>query len=110
MIWFQLRSLDKNNIRIGAISPGLVKTEAIQVFTQNAAVADMIYASSPHIQTNDVTEAVLQIICAKPHVQIHDVVVRHVQEKWNKAYQKITLISRQIWNLSPFRIFTTNIN
>ena len=46
----------------------------------------MIYASSPHIQTNDVTEAVIQIICAKPHVQIHDVVVRHVQEKWNKVH------------------------
>ena len=77
----QLRTLDKNNIRIGAISPGLVKTEALQVFTQSATVSDMIYASSPHIQTNDITEAVLQIICAKPHVQIHDVVVRHVQEK-----------------------------
>ena len=58
-----------------------MKTEAIQVFTQNAAVADMIYASSPHIKTDDVTEAVLQVMCAKPHVQIHDVVVRHVQEK-----------------------------
>ena len=96
MIWFQLRSLDKNNIRIGAISPGLVKTEAIQVFTQNAAVADMIYASSPHIQTNDVTEAVLQIICAKPHVQIHDVVVRHVQEKWNKDYQRVSKTSSEL--------------
>ena len=77
----ELRAMGRNNIRIGAISPGLVKTEAIEVFTQSPDLAEMIYASTPHIQPDDVTNAVIQLMSVKPHVQIHDVIVRHVQEK-----------------------------
>ena len=73
--------MGKNNIRIGAISPGLVKTEAIEVFTQNSALAEMIYGSTPHIQPDDVSNAVIQLLSAQPHVQIHDIILRHVQEK-----------------------------
>ena len=72
--------MNKNNIRIGSISPGLVKTEAMQ--TQlSPSLAEMIFASTPHIQSSDVSDAVIQMISAKPHVQIHDVILRHVQEK-----------------------------
>ena len=73
--------MGKNFIRIGSISPGFVKTEAVQVATQNAALAEMIYSSTPHIQSDDVREAVVQMISAKPHVQINDVILRHVHEK-----------------------------
>ena len=73
--------MDKNNIRVGAISPGLVKTEVIEAATNNKAMSDMIYASAPHIEASDVTNAVIQMISAKPSVQISDVVLRHVQEK-----------------------------
>ncbi len=73
--------MGKNSIRIGSVSPGLVKTEALGIAVQSPEVAEMIYETSPHIQSNDVTEAVLQMISAKPHVQIHDVCLRHVHEK-----------------------------
>ena len=77
----ELRSLGKNNIRIGSISPGFVKTEAVEVMTRNPALAEMIYAQTPHVQSSDVADAVLQMIAAKPYVQIHDVILRHVEEK-----------------------------
>ena len=77
----ELRTLGKNNIRIGSVSPGLVKTEIVEVMTQNAALSEMLYAKTPHIQSSDVSDTVLQIIASKPHVQIHDVILRHVEEK-----------------------------
>jgi hypothetical protein len=48
---------------------------------ENPALSEMIYGATPHIQSEDVAAAVLQLMCAKPYVQIHDVIVRHVHEK-----------------------------
>ena len=84
----ELRSLGQNNIRIGSISPGLVKTEAFERMLQNPAIAEMIQSQIPHIQSSDVADAVLQIIASKPHVQIHDVILRHVEENTNGSSDK----------------------
>lgn len=77
-----MRSKGKNGIRIGAVSPGFVKTDAILAANGgNQALSDMIYSATPHLLADDVTDAVIALMVAKPYVQIHDVLLRHVDEK-----------------------------
>ena len=42
--------MGKNNIRIGSISPGLTKSEALENNT-GPTVAEMVYANTPHLQS-----------------------------------------------------------
>ena len=78
----ELREKGQNNIRIAAISPGLVKTEAIKAANPGGPdMSEMIYSMTPHLKTSDVTEAVLNVIKAKSYVEINDIILRHVQEK-----------------------------
>ena len=76
----ELRSFGKNNIRIGSVSPGYVKTEILEAMTQDPELSERLYSQNPHIQSCDVAEIILQMIAAKPYVQIHDMILRHVEE------------------------------
>ena len=42
--------MGKNNIRIGSISPGWTKSEALEKST-GPTVAEMVYANNPHLQS-----------------------------------------------------------
>ena len=42
--------MGKNNIRIGSISPGWTKSEALEKAT-GSTVAEMVYANNPHLQS-----------------------------------------------------------
>ena len=64
--------MNKNNIRIGFISPRLV----------HSSVPEAIITNVPHIQTSDVSDTVVQMLSVKPHVQIHDIIVRNVKETY----------------------------
>ena len=74
----ELSSLGKN-IRIGQVSPGFIKTEAVETaFGREASEA--IYGSTPHLTCEDVAAGILQILKAKTHVLTQDVILRHVHE------------------------------
>ena len=64
--------MNKNNIRIGSISPGLV----------HSSVPETIMANVPHIQTSDVSDLVVQMLSTKAHVQINDIIIRNVKETY----------------------------
>ena len=42
--------MGKNNIRIGSISPGWTKSEALEK-KAGPTVAEMVYANNPHLQS-----------------------------------------------------------
>ena len=42
--------MGKNNIRIGSISPGWTKSEALEK-AAGSTVAEMVYANNPHLQS-----------------------------------------------------------
>ena len=42
--------MGKNNIRIGSISPGWTKSEALEK-AAGSTVAEMVYANTPHLQS-----------------------------------------------------------
>lgn len=71
---------DKNNLRFGSITPGFVKTEAIEAFIKDPALSEMIYASTPHMEASDVSNAVMSILATKAKIEIQDIVLRHVNE------------------------------
>ena len=74
----ELSSLGKN-IRIGQVSPGLIKTEAVEAAIGKEA-SDAFYGSTPYLTCDDVVAGILHILEAKSHVLTQDVILRHVHE------------------------------
>ncbi|XP_068245646.1 dehydrogenase/reductase SDR family member 11-like [Palaemon carinicauda] len=74
----ELRDVE-SNIRVSAVSPGLVKTEFFERMTKSES--EEFYSKFPHITSEDVASSVLHVLAAPPHVQIHEIVVRPVKEK-----------------------------
>ncbi|XP_045130200.1 dehydrogenase/reductase SDR family member 11-like isoform X2 [Portunus trituberculatus] len=70
-----------SNIRISAISPGLVKTEFVVNAGLSEEAAGLVYQQQPSLQADDVTEALIHVLSAPPHVQVHDVLMRHTMFK-----------------------------
>ena len=65
--------MGKNNIRIGSISPGFVKTEALENST-GPVVAKMIYANAPHLQSRGWVTKVL--VCNyKKNLIFHNIIL-----------------------------------
>ena len=74
----ELSSLGKN-IRIGQVSPGLIKTEAVEA-AHGKEAAEALYGATPHLKCEDVVNGISHILEAKPHVLTQDVILRHVHE------------------------------
>uniref|UniRef100_A0A0P4WJ72 Dehydrogenase/reductase SDR family member 11 n=1 Tax=Scylla olivacea TaxID=85551 RepID=A0A0P4WJ72_SCYOL len=65
-----------SNIKISAISPGLVDTEFLMRAGRTPEQARQIYHEMPNLQADDVTDSLIHALSAPPHVQVHDIIVR----------------------------------
>ena len=71
-----------SNIRVAAISPGLVETEfQSAMFPDDPARAAAITSALPCLQAEDMADAVTYILGAPKHMQIHDILIRPTQQK-----------------------------
>ncbi|KAF8765100.1 Dehydrogenase/reductase SDR family member 11 like protein [Argiope bruennichi] len=78
----ELKALN-SHIRIGSVSPGLVETEAIDIFRSKDPVekaADAISAMKI-LQVQDIAESVLHILRSPQHVEVHDIMIRCYDQK-----------------------------
>ncbi|XP_021929734.1 farnesol dehydrogenase-like [Zootermopsis nevadensis] len=64
-----------SNIRVTSISPGLVKTEILDV-SRNAICSESVYRNYAHLEAKDVAEAVLYVLGTPPHVQVHELIIK----------------------------------
>ncbi|XP_013385782.1 dehydrogenase/reductase SDR family member 11 isoform X2 [Lingula anatina] len=72
----EVRAL-KTNIRISAVSPGVVETEfAYRLHEGQEEKAKAIYSKAPVLQGEDIADAVIYALSAPPHVQVHDILLR----------------------------------
>ena len=71
-----------SNIRLAAISPGLVETEFQQaMYPGDPSRAAAITSAFDCLQSKDMADTVLHILAAPKHVQIHDVLIRPTQQR-----------------------------
>ena len=71
-----------SNIRVAAISPGLVETEFQQaMYPGDPERAAAITSAFDCLQSKDMADTVLHILAAPKHVQIHDVLIRPTQQR-----------------------------
>ncbi|XP_050723081.1 dehydrogenase/reductase SDR family member 11-like [Eriocheir sinensis] len=68
----------ESNIRISAISPGVVETEfAVNChLVEDASAVKKYYKEYGCLSAEDITATLVHLLSAPPHVQIHDVVMR----------------------------------
>ncbi len=69
-----------SRIRVGAVSPGYVRTEFAEVFERDPDAGARTYGRFTVLEPADVAALVRQLLLAPPHVQIHDVLVRSVDQ------------------------------
>ena len=74
----ELNSLGKS-IRIGQISPGYIKTAAVEAQSGKEA-SDAFYGANPHLKCEDVVDGILHMLQTKPHILTQDIVLRHIRE------------------------------
>lgn len=70
-----------SKIKITSISPGAVETEfrqAAGVFSHQDQVE--LFKKLPHLQSEDVADAVLYALATPPHVQVHEITIKPVGE------------------------------
>jgi len=71
-----------SNIRVAAISPGLVETEfQSAMYPDDPAKAAAITSALPCLQAKDMADAVTYILSAPKHMQIHDILIRPTQQR-----------------------------
>ena len=71
------------NIRLSAISPGLVETQFQSVmYPDDPDRAEAIQRSVECLQSSDISSAVSYILSSPPHMQIHDLLIRPTQQKF----------------------------
>ena len=71
------------NIRVAAISPGLVETEfQTAMYPDAPEKAEAIVRSVECLQDRDISSAVSYILASPPHMQIHDLLIRPTQQKF----------------------------
>ncbi|XP_049949035.1 dehydrogenase/reductase SDR family member 11-like isoform X1 [Schistocerca serialis cubense] len=66
----------KSKIRVGQISPGLVKTNAINQSEKWAQIFDTM----PYLEVEDIAKAVVYMLSQPPRVQVHDIIIRPTGE------------------------------
>lgn len=75
----EVRELN-SNIRISALSPGLVATEFQEAMHNNKEMAEKLYASMNCLTAEDMASSVEFILSAPPHMQVHDILVRPTEQ------------------------------
>ncbi|XP_049856576.1 farnesol dehydrogenase-like [Schistocerca gregaria] len=61
-----------SKIRVGAVSPGLVKTE---IFSHSKKITPDIFNIAPCLEAEDVANAVVYMLSQHPRVQVHDIIL-----------------------------------
>lgn len=69
-----------SKIRVGAVSPGYVRTEFAEVYANDPMAAERVYGRFTVLEAQDVAEVVRGMLVAPPHVQIHDVLMRSIDQ------------------------------
>ena len=70
------------NIRVSAISPGLVETEFQSVMSpEDPARVEAIQKSVQCLQDSDISSAVRFVLASPPHMMVHDILIRPTQQK-----------------------------
>ncbi len=69
-----------SNIRITAISPGIVETEFAEKYHQSAEKAQETYSAFPVLQAVDIANAVVYAISQPAHVEVNDILLRPTQQ------------------------------
>ncbi|XP_049773544.1 dehydrogenase/reductase SDR family member 11-like isoform X1 [Schistocerca cancellata] len=62
----------KSKIRVGEVSPGIVRTEFLFNMT---SITPTVYDTVPCLESEDVAEAVVYMLSQHPRVQVHEVIV-----------------------------------
>ncbi len=70
-----------SQIRITAISPGIVETEFAEKYHQSSEKAAETYAQFPVLQAEDIASAVAYALAQPPHVEINDLLLRPTQQE-----------------------------
>lgn len=65
-----------SNIRITAVSPGIVETEFAEKYHQSAEQAKQTYSQFPVLQAVDIANAVAYALSQPGHVEVNDILVR----------------------------------
>lgn len=69
-----------SKIRVGAVSPGYVRTEFAAVHANDPTAGERVYGRFTVLEAEDVAEVVRGMLVAPAHVQIHDVLMRSVDQ------------------------------
>lgn len=67
-------------IRVGAVSPGYVRTEFAEVYERDPEAGARTYGRFTVLEPADVAACVRHMLTAPAHVQIHDVLMRSVDQ------------------------------
>jgi len=72
---FRRELVDKSRIRVTAISPGVVKTEFLHKNFGEEKAMEM-YSAMPHLNSQDIADALIYTLSTPENVQIHDILLR----------------------------------
>lgn len=67
-------------IRVGAVSPGFVRTEFAEVYNRDPAAAEKTYGQYTVLEPEDIAQAVLYMVSAPERVQVHDLLMRPTEQ------------------------------
>ncbi|XP_065351227.1 farnesol dehydrogenase-like [Cloeon dipterum] len=70
----------ESKIRITSISPGLVRTEILEVTGLTPDIAKQTYDTLPCLETKDIADALVYALSTPPHVQIHEITIHPTGE------------------------------
>jgi NADP+-dependent farnesol dehydrogenase len=73
----------KSKIKVSSICPGAVHTEILAsggYDVPGGGSLDELYTSIPHLETQDISDAIIYVLGTPPHVQVHDLIIKPVGE------------------------------
>ena len=76
----ELNSLG-SKIKVSSVSPGFVKTEIGEAAGWPKVQYEQAIKTSPHLESQDISDAVLYVLGTPPHVQVHELIIKPVGEK-----------------------------
>jgi len=75
----ELLTKSDGSIRVGSISPGLVRTEIVKAaFPDQPGFSDQIYSTFPCLEAEDLADLIDYLLSNPRHIQLQDLQVTHV--------------------------------